>query len=409
MGSNNDTAAGVDIGDIAGAMGITVASESADKSAGRSGDKPGKDSKAHSQKGAKKSDDQEPTGSGIDGAMLDDDILGTGDGSDGDGGSSDDDDSDGGDDAGADDDSDGGGEDGDDSGDDDGADDDSDGDEDGGDDQDDDDDSQAPKSKYQKRIAKLSGQKAKLKQQLAEHEGKISDLEAKLGAATPITLTPTPEDPLADIDSMDALDDKVALAKRVEAWCEDHADGGTLTIDGKERDFDSDEVRTRLKAARNILRAADDRRKFLEHRPLVMQDVRLFYPELTKPGSAEHGAMVQLLKAVPGLKSHPAMELLIGDMIEGQKLRAARYQQLQSKKSGKKAPEGKSRQGDDARSGDGSGKANGGKPKLPRPPQASSGGKRGSGEEVRQTAAAKRLAEGDNSKDAIADYLATLV
>jgi len=405
--TEND-ATDLDFKDIAEAAELTVTD--ADDGEGDEGSGNGKHSKAHSKKGARKSrnrDGDEDDESEGDDDDDDDESEDEDDDEEDDESDEDDDESDEEDDEDSDDDDESEDED------DDEEDDESDEDDDESDEEDDDgeDDDEQPKTKtertFLKRIGKLTAQKGELKEQLETERARIADLEEKLTKASPITLAPTPNDPLADIETEEALEERLRIAERVQTWCEDHPEGGTVTIDGKEVELDADDVKTRQRAARNILRAAGGRREFLKSRPAVLQDVKVFYPELLKTGSFEHAAMADLLKVVPELKRHPGLELLVGDMIEGTKLRFERYKQLQKKHG--KAPEGKSKTKGKKSKRERDDKARGGKTRLPGAPKANSASGNRIPDKARKTGAARRLAKDGYSDEAAVDLLEQII
>ena len=242
-------------------------------------------------------------------------------------------------------------------------------------------------------VRKLLKRVDKLTARAKASEERTTELEEQLTKASAITLTPTAKHPLAAINTIEELDRQVQIAEAVQRWAEDNPDGAEVQGEGGAKYYDAAEIRERGRRAREILRQAGSRRDYLDARPGVDAEVRLFYPALSKPGSGEHKAMTELLKAVPELRNLPNAEVLIGDMMAGQQLRFERYQRLQKQgaKSKSDGTEGKSKAKGEQDS----------TTKLPRTPEVNRSRKI-VGNGANKSRAVKRVTDtGDYSREAI--------
>ncbi len=201
-------------------------------------------------------------------------------------------------------------------------------------------DAPAPtQDKLLKRIDKITAKRREAEERAEQLETEISDLRAKFDAAPPITLAPTPADPLADVESPEALDERISIAKKVRKWALENLEGGTVTnAQGEEVYHEPAQVRQYLANADEMLTEhAPKRREWLTQRQTVLPEARTAYPALFQAGSPEQAMYRETLKAYPALKNMPNLEMVIGDAIEGQKLRFARQQAAQKAASAPKS------------------------------------------------------------------------
>ena len=201
-------------------------------------------------------------------------------------------------------------------------------------------DAPAPtQDKLLKRIDKITAKRREAEERAEQLETEISDLRAKFDAAPPITLAPTPADPLADVESPEALEERISIAKKVRKWALENLEGGTVTnAQGEEVYHEPAQVRQYLANADEMLTEhAPKRREWLTQRQAVLPEARTAYPALFQAGSPEQAMYRETLKAYPALKNMPNLEMVIGDAIEGQKLRFARQQAAQKAASAPKS------------------------------------------------------------------------
>ena len=193
--------------------------------------------------------------------------------------------------------------------------------------------------KLLRRIDRITAKRREAEERAEQLETELSDLRAKIDSTPPVTLAPTPADPLADIETPEALEERIAIAKKVRKWALENLEGGTVTnAQGEEVYHEPAQVRQYLANADEMLTEhAPKRREWLNQRTNFVPEAKAAYPALFKAGSPEQMVFRETLKAYPALKNMPNLELVIGDAIEGQKLRFARQQAAQKAASAPKS------------------------------------------------------------------------
>lgn len=177
--------------------------------------------------------------------------------------------------------------------------------------------------KLEKRIDRITRKRREAETALEELREEHDRLKGEFESRAPIRLEPTPEDPLADIETADDLESKVSAAKKVRSWALANPDGATVTnADGSERYVDRAEM-AKFIAQTDALLAdhAPARREYLREREAILPEARATYPDLFKPGTQAHQVMVDTLKRVPALKRLPGFEMVIGDALRGMEAR----------------------------------------------------------------------------------------
>lgn len=207
---------------------------------------------------------------------------------------------------------------------------------------DDDAEEEAPapsQEKLLRRIDKITAKRREAEERAEQLETEISDLRAKFDSTPPVTLAPTAENPLADVETPEALEERISIAKKVRKWALENLEGGTVTnAQGEEVYHEPAQVRQYLANADEMLTEhAPKRREWLNQRTTFVPEARTAYPALFQTGSQEQAMLRETLKAYPALKNMPNLELVIGDAIEGQKLRFARQQAAQKAASAPKS------------------------------------------------------------------------
>jgi chromosome segregation ATPase len=104
-----------------------------------------------------------------------------------------------------------------------------------------------PREKIQRRIDKLTAARKSAEEKATalaaeaeEAKAKVADYEAQLNEAARPVLSPTADNPLADVDTQDALDAKIKSAQEVRRWALRNTDGATVKRpDGTEVYLDS--------------------------------------------------------------------------------------------------------------------------------------------------------------------------
>lgn len=180
--------------------------------------------------------------------------------------------------------------------------------------------------KINQRIGKLTRRATKAETERDELLGQVTELREALEQGGQPVVAPTPNDPLANVRDPRGLQAVVSEARAMREWCRAHRNGVT-TDEGTENEkvISADQVQTWLDTAEDILS---------EHAPRKAQQLqanahfdslaRQIHPEVFKRDSKEFQLARALIAEIPGLATHPARNLLIGDYLEGVRSRTAR-------------------------------------------------------------------------------------
>lgn len=176
----------------------------------------------------------------------------------------------------------------------------------------------------QKRIDKLVAQKHEATERAEALAAKVAELEAKVQTIAP--LSPTPDSPLADIDTVQALDQRLAQAQRVKLWALENLDGGEVE-DGKGGTYmmPGENVKKLLSQSEALLtQHGPNRRQYLQARTSFEQEARTFYPDLYKAGTEANQVFNQWVKIFPEVRKFPDYPIIIADALAGQRMRLAK-------------------------------------------------------------------------------------
>jgi len=200
--------------------------------------------------------------------------------------------------------------------------------------------------KIQKRINKLTAQKkaaaeeaATVKSQYEEAQKRLTELEAQVNEAARPVLQPTAENPLADVDTSEALDAKIKSAQEVRRWALKNSDGATVKRpDGTEVYVDSDQVKDYLLKADDVLTIhAPARQQWLAQRQPAVEAAKNLFPDIFKKGTPMHTAFQATVKQAPELLKLPQAEYWVGLALYGEQQLMAKQaaDQAKSKAAGK--------------------------------------------------------------------------
>jgi predicted RNase H-like nuclease (RuvC/YqgF family) len=188
-------------------------------------------------------------------------------------------------------------------------------------------DDEAPQEKIQKRINKLTAQKKEalekaqtLESEYAQAKTRLAELEAQVNEAARPMLQPTAENPLADVDTPEALEAKVKSAQEVRRWALRNTDGATVKRpDGTEVYLDSDQVKDYLIKADDVLTVhAPARQQWLAQRQPAVEAAKNLFPDIFKKGSPMHQAYQATIKQAPELLKLPQNEYWVGLALYGE-------------------------------------------------------------------------------------------
>jgi hypothetical protein len=204
---------------------------------------------------------------------------------------------------------------------------------------------EAPKDKVQRRIDKLIAKQREAEEraeatgsELEQVKQAKAELEAQLNQTTRPILSPTADNPLADVDSSDDLEQRVQNAQAVRRWALQNSDGTTIKKpDGSEQFISGEEVKDYLIKADDILTIhAPARRQWIAARQPAVEAAKSVFPDMFKAGSDLNKAYQATVKQSPELLRIPQHEYWIGLALYGEQALMAANKAKEAKSSAEK-------------------------------------------------------------------------
>ena len=192
-----------------------------------------------------------------------------------------------------------------------------------------------PREKIQKRIDKLTAQKKEaaeraqaLEVETSTLKAKVQEFEAKVAELSRPVLSPTPDSPLADVDTPEALEAKISAAQEVRRWALRNTDGATVKRpDGNEVFLDADQVKDYLLKADDLITLhAPAKKQWLEQRQPALQAAKNLFPDMFKAGTQLQAAYEATVKQAPELLKLPQHEYWIGLALYGEQMLVQKQQ-----------------------------------------------------------------------------------
>jgi hypothetical protein len=184
-----------------------------------------------------------------------------------------------------------------------------------------------PREKIQRRIDKLTAARKSAEEKATalaaeaeEAKAKVAEYEAQLNEAARPVLSPTADNPLADVDTQEALDAKIKSAQEVRRWALRNTDGATVRRpDGTEVYVDSEEVKNYLIKADDVLTLhAPARQNWLAQRQPALEAAKSLFPDIFKKGTPMHQAFTATVKQAPELLKLPQAEYWVALALLGE-------------------------------------------------------------------------------------------
>ena len=176
---------------------------------------------------------------------------------------------------------------------------------------------------FKKRIDKLTRQKKEALEKAEALERELNDAKSKLDQAAserPVAVASS-QDPFADVWDEGKLNDEYSKARNLRRWCEDNSDG--CEVEGKEYSAeDVKQIRRRVEDALDL--HIPNRARFLQNYKQIKPIAEQLYPWWRDRSSAEYTAAQQVLRQLPQISQMPEYQVLVGDFLEGRKLRLER-------------------------------------------------------------------------------------
>jgi hypothetical protein len=184
-----------------------------------------------------------------------------------------------------------------------------------------------PREKIQRRIDKLTAARKSAEEKATalaaeaeEAKAKVAEYEAQLNEAARPVLSPTADNPLADVDTQDALDAKIKSAQEVRRWALRNTDGATVKRpDGTEVYLDADQVKDYLIKSDDVLTLhAPARQNWLAQRQPAIEAAKNLFPDIFKKGTPMNAAYQATVKQAPELLRIPQHEYWVALALLGE-------------------------------------------------------------------------------------------
>jgi hypothetical protein len=192
----------------------------------------------------------------------------------------------------------------------------------------------------QKRLSKMSEQKRAFKAEAEKAKARAAELEAELETARAgkITVSPTADDPLADILDEKQLGQTLATARAALDWLDENPDGGTLELNGKEVELSQTEVTKRRRFFERLINEhVPARRKWLADRAAATGEAKKHYATMYGEGTRLSRVREGMLSTIPGLATRPDADVFIGDAFVGALVRSGELKVFRAGKGQAKA------------------------------------------------------------------------
>jgi len=203
------------------------------------------------------------------------------------------------------------------------------------------DEDEAPaQDNVQRRIDKLTAQKKEalekaqsLETEASQAKQRLAELESQLNESARPMLSPTADNPLADVDTQEALDAKIKSAQEVRRWALRNTDGTTVRRpDGSETYVDSDQVKEYLLKADDIVSTyGPQRQQWLSQRKPAVESAKNLFPDIFVKGSPMQQAYEATVRQAPELLRIPQHELWIGLALAGEQALLAKQKSAAAK------------------------------------------------------------------------------
>lgn len=127
----------------------------------------------------------------------------------------------------------------------------------------------------------------------------------KLATAGVPVIQPTPVSPLADVETLPDLEQRIDDARSVKEWCLKHAEGHEYERNGKTIEITAEQVARKLAKAEAEIEAYADAKVMLHERERTQpaKAALQLVPDLLKAGSESNNTLQSLLQVCPELKT----------------------------------------------------------------------------------------------------------
>lgn len=177
---------------------------------------------------------------------------------------------------------------------------------------------------FRKRIDKLTRQKKEAMEKAEALERELNEAKQKLDQAQtterPVAIASS-QDPFADVWDEGKLNDEYSKARNLRRWCEDNSDG--CEVEGREYSADDiKQIKRRVEDALDL--HIPNRARFLQSYKQIKPIAEQLYPFWKDRTSTQYTEAQQVLRQLPQLSQLPEYQVLVGDFLEGRRLRLER-------------------------------------------------------------------------------------
>lgn len=190
----------------------------------------------------------------------------------------------------------------------------------------------------QKRIDKLTRARKEAAERAEALERELNEAKAKLEefAKQPKqVVVADPANPFNDVWDESKLTEEWQKARELKRWCEDNQDG--VELNGQE--YSREDIKAIRRKVEDALEFQIPRRsQFLSQYKQLKPIAESIYPWWKDRSAVEYTQAQEVLRSMPQLSNMPEYQVLIGDFVEGRKMRLAKEAEAKKGKTSKPMP-----------------------------------------------------------------------
>jgi len=176
--------------------------------------------------------------------------------------------------------------------------------------------------KLQKRVRKLTLRAKSAEERVQALEPEVQRLQEELGSAKAPVIAPTEANPLSNLSTEAAVNERLQQMKALKRWCLANADGGEVEGSNGKIELTAAQVRERLAYAEDVLSDFGPARiEYLREAAKFDAYARKAFPGLFQSGSNESRAVEEFLSRCPEITKLPNWRIIVGDALVGGAMR----------------------------------------------------------------------------------------
>jgi hypothetical protein len=190
----------------------------------------------------------------------------------------------------------------------------------------------------QKRIDKLTRARKEASERAETLERELNEAKAKLEELSKQpkqVVQADPANPFSEVWEESKLTEEWQKARELKRWCEDNQDGTELN--GQE--YSREDIKSIRRKVEDALEVQIPRRaQFLNQYKQLKPIAEQIYPWWKDRAAVEYTQAQEVLRSMPQIANMPEYQVLIGDFVEGRKLRLAKESESKKSKTSKPLP-----------------------------------------------------------------------